>query len=205
MANHQKVTIIDTGCANFSSVRFALARLGIEAQISADKSVIRQADKLILPGVGTAVAAMQKLNDRHLPELVRSLKQPVLGICLGMQMMGLASEESMNSGTACIKTLGITPGTVRLMQTGDLPLPHMGWDQVTHDGSCPLFAGLKSGTYFYFVHSYAMDVTKDTVGVCTYGSQFTAVFQHDNFFGTQFHPEKSGAAGARLLKNFIEL
>ena len=199
MAN-QKVTIIDTGCANFSSVRFALARLGIEAQISADESVIRQADKLILPGVGTAVAAMQKLNDRHLPELVRSLEQPVLGICLGMQMMGLASEESMNSGTA-----SITPGTVRLMQTGDLPLPHMGWDQVTHDGSCPLFAGLKSGTYFYFVHSYAMDVIKDTVGVCTYGSQFTAVFQHDNFFGTQFHPEKSGAAGARLLKNFIEL
>ena len=124
MAN-QKVTIIDTGCANFSSVRFALARLGIEAQISADESVIRQADKLILPGVGTAVAAMQKLNDRHLPELVRSLKQPVLGICLGMQMMGLASEESMNSGTASIKTLGITPGTVRLMQTGDLPLPHI--------------------------------------------------------------------------------
>lgn len=199
------VVIIDTGCANFSSVRFALKRLGIDAVVSSEEKVIRGADKIILPGVGTAMAAMQKLNDRGLPDIVRSLTQPVLGICLGMQMMGKASEESMNANTNTIETLGITNGTVKLMQTGTLPLPHMGWDQVAHDETCPLFKDIPNNTYFYFVHSYAMDITTDTVGTCTYGQKFTAVFAHKNFFGTQFHPEKSGVAGEKLIKNFIKL
>ena len=200
----QNIVIIDTGCANLSSVRMAIERLGISAQVSKEAAVIRAADKLILPGVGTAKAAMHNLQERGLVELIREAKQPLLGFCLGMQMLAQASEEHMG-GESDIDCLGIVPGKVKLMQVGDLRLPHMGWNQVEHDGTHPLFDGIPSGSYFYFVHSYALEVTAATLATCNYGGPFTAVVGKDNFFGAQFHPERSGKAGARLIQNFLEL
>ncbi len=200
----QSVVIIDTGCANLSSVLMAVNRLGIEAKVSLQPEVIRAADKLILPGVGTSKAAMHNLNERQLVDLVREAKQPLLGFCLGMQMLAEASEEHMG-GQQDIDCLGIVPGKVRLMQVGDLRLPHMGWNQVEHDEQHPLFAGIPSGSYFYFVHSYALEVTPATLATCNYGGPFTAVVGKDNFFGAQFHPERSGKAGARLIQNFLAM
>ncbi|MGS3176687.1 imidazole glycerol phosphate synthase subunit HisH [Aeromonas sanarellii] len=207
MAN-QKLVIIDTGCANLASVRMAFERLGVQPQVSSKAVDIEQADKLILPGVGTAVAAMKNLNERGLVPLIRAAKQPLLGFCLGMQMLAQASEESMNTadqGCGEIDCLGIVPGKIRLMEVGDLRLPHMGWNQITHDETHPLLKGIHSGSYFYFVHSYALEVTEATLAICDYGRPFTAIVGRDNFFGAQFHPERSGAAGARLLQNFLEL
>ena len=198
------IVIIDTGCANLSSVRMAIERLGVTAQVSKEAAVIRGADKLILPGVGTAKAAMHNLQERGLVELIREAKQPLLGFCLGMQMLAQASEEHMG-GESDIDCLGIVPGKVKLMQVGDLRLPHMGWNQVEHDGTHPLFNDIPSGSYFYFVHSYALEVTAATLATCNYGGPFTAVVGKDNFFGAQFHPERSGKAGARLIQNFLEL
>ena len=200
----QNIVIIDTGCANLSSVRMAIERLGVSVQVSKEAEVIRGADKLILPGVGTAKAAMHNLNERGLVDLIREAKQPLLGFCLGMQMLAEASEEHMG-GEQDIACLGIVPGKVKLMQVGALRLPHMGWNQIEHDGSHPLFAGIPSGSYFYFVHSYALEVTAATLARCDYGGPFTAVVGKDNFFGAQFHPERSGKAGARLIQNFIAL
>ncbi len=136
--------------------------------------------------------------------MIREAKQPLLGFCLGMQMLAQASEEHMG-GESDIDCLGIVPGKVKLMQVGDLRLPHMGWNQVEHDGTHPLFNGIPSGSYFYFVHSYALEVTAASLATCNYGGPFTAVVGKDNFFGAQFHPERSGKAGARLIQNFLEL
>ena len=199
-----KLTIIDTGCANLSSVKMAIQRLGVEPIVSCDAADIKSADKLILPGVGTAKAAMRNLQDRKLVDLIREAKQPLLGFCLGMQMLAQASEESMD-GEADIQCLGIIPGKVKLMQVGNLRLPHMGWNQIEHDGTHPLFNGIPSGSYFYFVHSYALEVTEATLARCDYGQPFSAVVGKDNFFGAQFHPERSGKLGAQLIRNFLEM
>jgi imidazole glycerol-phosphate synthase subunit HisH len=205
----QNLVIIDTGCANLASVRMAFERLGVTPRVSCDAADIEQADKLILPGVGTAVAAMRNLNERGLVPLIRAAKQPLLGFCLGMQMLAEASEETMagdkGRNGALIEGLGIVPGKIRLMEVGNLRLPHMGWNQIEHDETHPLLAGIPSGSYFYFVHSYALEVTDATLATCDYGNPFTAIAARDNFFGAQFHPERSGAAGARLLQNFLEL
>ncbi len=201
----QKVTIIDTGCANLSSVRFALNRLQVEATVSADRNVILNSDKLILPGVGTAVAAMQNLEERHIPEILASCDIPLLGICLGMQMLAESSTETMSSGGSSLACLQLVKGKVLQLQSGDLPLPHMGWNQVQHDGTCPLFKDIPSGSYFYFVHSYALEITSDTVATSNYGQYFNAVVNSKNFYGTQFHPEKSGRVGAKLLQNFLDM
>lgn len=206
--NKQKLVIIDTGCANLASVRMAFERLGVQPRVSREAADIEAADKLILPGVGTAVAAMKNLNERNLVPLIRAAKQPLLGFCLGMQMLAEASEETMSEGEdkgGLIDCLGIVPGKIRLMEVGNLRLPHMGWNQVEHDESHPLLKGIPSGSYFYFVHSYALEVTDATIATCDYGQQFTAIVGRDNCFGAQFHPERSGAAGARLLQNFLEL
>ncbi|AHX60863.1 imidazole glycerol phosphate synthase subunit HisH [Aeromonas media WS] len=208
MMTNQKLVIIDTGCANLASVRMAFERLGVQPQVSCQTADIEQADKLILPGVGTAVAAMKNLNERNLVPLIRAAKQPLLGFCLGMQMLAQASEENMiadgDSGQL-IDCLGIVPGRIRLMEVDNLRLPHMGWNQIEHDETHPLLKGIQSGSYFYFVHSYALEVTDATLATCDYGQPFTAIVGRDNFFGAQFHPERSGSAGARLLQNFLEL
>ncbi|MDE1185922.1 MAG: imidazole glycerol phosphate synthase subunit HisH [Pantoea sp.] len=194
------VVILDTGCANLSSVKWAVERLGYTPEVSRDPDVVLRADKLFLPGVGTAQAAMNQLEERDLIDLIKACTQPVLGICLGMQLLGRGSDE--NGG---ITTLGILDQPVSLMDTKGLPLPHMGWNQITSQAGNHLFRGIDDGSYFYFVHSYAMPVNANTIAQCEYGLPFTAALQKDNFFGVQFHPERSGKAGAQLLKNFLEM
>ncbi|MDI6636888.1 imidazole glycerol phosphate synthase subunit HisH [Pantoea dispersa] len=194
------VVILDTGCANLSSVKWAIERLGYTPEVSRDPDVVLRADKLFLPGVGTARAAMDQLQKRELIELVKACTQPVLGICLGMQLLGRGSDE--NGG---VSTLGIVDEPVSLMDTRGLPLPHMGWNQITAQAGNHLFRNIPDGSYFYFVHSYAMPVNAATIAQCDYGLPFTAALQKDNFFGVQFHPERSGKAGAQLLKNFLEM
>lgn len=194
------VVILDTGCANLSSVKWAVQRLGYDPIVSRDADTVLQADKLLLPGVGTAQAAMDQLRERELIQLIKTCTQPVLGICLGMQLLGSESDESGG-----VKTLGIIEQPVLKMVDLGLPLPHMGWNQITSQAGNHLFRGIPDGSYFYFVHSYAMPVNEYTIAQCSYGEAFTAAVQKDNFFGVQFHPERSGAAGAQLLKNFLEM
>ncbi|AML59269.1 Imidazole glycerol phosphate synthase subunit HisH [Serratia rubidaea] len=194
------VVILDTGCANLSSVNYAVRRLGYQPAVSRDPEIVLRADKLFLPGVGTAKAAMEQLAQRELIELVKACTQPVLGICLGMQLLADSSEE--NGG---ITTLGVIDAQVKQMDAGGLPLPHMGWNQVSALAGSHLFRGIDDGAYFYFVHSYAMPICPNTIAQANYGAPFTAAVQKDNFFGVQFHPERSGAAGAQLMKNFLEM
>ncbi|QOV62475.1 imidazole glycerol phosphate synthase subunit HisH [Kosakonia pseudosacchari] len=194
------VVILDTGCANLNSVKSAVSRHGYEPQVSRDPDVVLRADKLFLPGVGTAQAAMDQLRERELIELVKACTQPVLGICLGMQLLGRFSEE-----THGVDLLGIIEQDVPKMKDVGLPLPHMGWNQVYAKAGNRLFQGIEDGAYFYFVHSYAMPVNEYTIARCDYGEPFTAAVQKDNFYGVQFHPERSGRAGAQLLKNFLEM
>ncbi|GLS90038.1 imidazole glycerol phosphate synthase subunit HisH [Psychromonas marina] len=198
------IVIIDTGCANLSSVRFAIERLGYEVVVSKEPEILQQADKLFLPGVGTAKEAMANLIERDLVNQVSKLTQPVLGICLGMQMLAEGSEEAFN-GEQIIKTLSLVDGHVEKMDVAPLRLPHMGWNQVTPQLDNPLFKDIPAGSYFYFVHSYALPVNDNTIASCEYGAPFTAAVNKDNFYGVQFHPERSGKAGAQLIKNFLEL
>ncbi|MGN1357498.1 MAG: imidazole glycerol phosphate synthase subunit HisH [Succinivibrionaceae bacterium] len=200
-----RITIIDTGCANFTSVKSALDRLEANSRISSDLDDIRNADKLILPGVGTAKAAMSKLRERNLSEIIQNSTQPLLGICLGMQLLSRISQEKMQEEEPDVECLNLVNAGVHHLNARNLRLPHMGWDQVEILKDHPLFDGIDSGSYFYFVHSYAMDTGPWTLGKCEYGEAFTAVVGNGNFLGTQFHPEKSGAAGSRLLKNFLEM
>jgi len=200
MANAKTgIVIIDTGCANLSSVKFAIERLGYQVSVSKDKNVLTSATKLFLPGVGTAQEAMQNLADRELIELVKSLTQPVLGICLGMQLLAEFSSEGN------VATLGIIPGTIDPMSAENVRLPHMGWNTITANDGHPLFKDIPDNSYFYFVHSYALTVGSDTIATSVHGQPFTAAVNRDNFYGVQFHPERSSAAGQQLIKNFLEM
>jgi glutamine amidotransferase len=201
----QKVVIIDTGCANVSSVKFAIERLGYEVEISKEPEVVLAADKLFLPGVGTASEAMKNLQERNLVSLVQQVEKPLLGICLGMQLLGKLSQEKGQKADALVECLGLCDGEVRLLETGDLPLPHMGWNTVTETPNHPLFKEIEEGEYFYFVHSFAMPVGDYTIAQCDYGNPFTAAVQSGNYYGVQFHPERSSKAGSKLIQNFLEL
>lgn len=193
--------IVDSGGANISSLRFALGRLGCAAPLTDDPALITAASHVFLPGVGAADQAMNRLESSGLADLMRGLAQPVLGICLGMQLLFESSEE--DGGRAC---LGLVPGQVRRLRGApDRPVPHMGWNLTSLDTASPLFAGLPTATHFYFVHSYAAPTGPDTVAVADYGGEFTAMVSHGNFHGAQFHPERSGPAGARVLANFLAL
>ncbi|UJF19811.1 imidazole glycerol phosphate synthase subunit HisH [Vibrio sp. SS-MA-C1-2] len=197
MAN---VVIIDTGCANISSLRFAIERLGFSVEISRDPATILAADKLFLPGVGTASEAMKNLEQRDLISLIKQVEKPLLGICLGMQLLGQISQE----GKSPITCLGICPAPINKIQSGDLPLPHMGWNKISVKDQHPLFAGIDSDSYFYFVHSFAMPTSPEyTIASCQYGQDFTAAIQCGNYFGVQFHPERSSKVGAKLIQNFL--
>lgn len=194
----EKITIIDTACANLSSVKLAFDRLGYATEITSDLNKIKSADKLILPGVGTAIAAMKNLQNRGLVEVIQNLTQPVLGICLGMQLMTAFSEEGN------VATLSLMPSQTALIPNTGLPLPHMGWNKVRYAEGCPLFDGIEQDSHFYFVHSYAVLHNENTIATSQYGVDFSATIARDNFYGVQFHPERSGENGALLLKNFVE-
>ena len=198
----QKIVIVNTGCANISSVRFALERLGVRVEVSDDIAVISGADKVFLPGVGSASAAMKSITQKNLVNTLQSLTQPVLGVCLGMQLMVQTSAESSQGNP--VPCLSLMPGQVTRMQTNGLRLPHMGWNTVTHKDNL-LFNGIPQDTYFYFVHSFAVAEYEHTLASCTYGQTFSAAINKDNFFGVQFHPERSSDAGAQLLTNFVNL
>ena len=192
------ITDYDTG--NLRSVANALRRIGAEFTVTSDAAVLRQADRVLLPGVGEASSAMDKLRERGMDALIPTLTQPVLGICIGMQLMCLDSEEG---DTRC---LGIFPAHVVRLRGGENPLkiPHVGWDTVGRLRS-PLFDGLGEDTYLYYVHSFAAQACDATIAQTDYGGIFSAALGRGNFFGTQFHPEKSGRAGERILRNFLKL
>lgn len=195
-----EAVIIDSGGANLASLQFAFERLGARTQVTADAGAIAAAARVVLPGVGSAAAAMQRLRQSQVAQVLPTLRQPVLGICLGMQLLFERSAEGM---TEC---LGILPGTVqRLEASRERPVPHMGWNQLAHSHPDPLLEQIAPAEYFYFVHSYAVPVCAATVARAEYGEAISAVVRRGNFWGTQFHPERSAAAGARLLRNFLEL
>jgi glutamine amidotransferase len=192
--------IIDSGGANLASLLFALERLGARARVTTRESEITAAPRVMLPGVGAAADAMKRLNDSGVAALLPSLKQPVLGICLGMQLLFKHSEEG---STPC---LGIVPENVRRLQAErGLPVPHMGWNQLTRLKDDPILEGIGPQDYVYFVHSYAAPVSSVTLATADYGVALSAVVRKDNFWGAQFHPERSAATGARLLANFLRL
>ena len=195
-----EAVIIDSGGANLASLQFALQRLGASATVTSDPRAIAAAPRVVLPGVGSAADAMQRLRHSGVAELLPTLRQPVLGICLGMQLL---FERSAEGVTEC---LGLLPGTVgRLRAARGRPVPHMGWNQLLPTREDPLLEGIAPGEYFYFVHSYAVPVSQATVAHVDYGQSLSAVVRRGNFCGTQFHPERSAAAGARLLGNFLRL
>lgn len=194
------LAVIDSGGANLGSVVQALHRIGAEATLTSDPAAIRRASKVILPGVGAAAWAMNALREAGLVEVIRGLEQPVLGICLGLQLLFEGSDE----GDA--ECLGLIPGRVRRLAGGPgLRLPHMGWNQLDWQRDDPLAAGIDSDAWYYFVHSYCAPADSPAcVARGHHGEDFAAVVRHRNFAACQFHPEKSAGPGHRLLKNFLE-
>ena len=191
------IVIIDYGAGNTKSVQFAIKRLGFDALVSNEASVIKAADKVIFPGVGEASFAMRKLKGSGLDTLIPSLTQPVLGICLGMQLMCASTEENNTQG------LGIFDVKVKRFTT-NVKVPQMGWNTIKNLNS-PLFKDVKENDYMYLVHSYYAEVCKSQIATTTYDVDYASALQKDNFYGVQFHPEKSSVSGEQLLKNFIEL
>jgi glutamine amidotransferase len=192
------IAVVDSGGANISSVLHALRRLGAEPEFTSDADVIRAADRVILPGVGAAGRAMKVLGEYSLVSVIRALQQPVLGICLGMQLLFESSEED-DAGL-----LGLIPARLqRLPKTPGLRVPHMGWNAISNLRPDPLTDNL-DGSWFYFVHSYAAPVGDWTLSSATHGGPFSAIVRQGNFHGAQFHPERSAAAGAALLGHFME-
>ena len=192
------IAILKYNSGNIMSVKVALQRLGMEAVITADHEILSTAEKVIIPGVGEARSAMAYLKERELDSLIPSLKQPVLGICLGLQLLCNYSEEN---DTRC---LGIFDAGVKRFPRGSR-VPHMGWNDFASLREDQLLKGLESDDNLYYVHSYYADVTGYTTAVCEYIVPFSAAMHKDNFFGVQFHPEKSAEQGLTVLKNFVEL
>ncbi len=199
------LAIIDSGGANIGSVIHALRRLGADPVFTADAETIRTAERVILPGVGAAAAAMTRLHELGIIECIRELRQPVLGICLGMQLLFEKSEEVFQGETG-VECLGIIPGTLQKLQSAaGVRVPHMGWNTTTTVMADPLLEGLPEHPWFYFVHSYRAPLGDSTLASCTHGEVFAAIVRKDNFYGAQFHPERSARSGARLLANFLEI
>lgn len=192
-----KIVIIDYGAGNIKSIQFAFERLGYHAILSSDPEVIQSADRVIFPGVGEASNAMEKLKETGLDKLIPKLKQPVLGICLGMQLLCKHSEENNTDG------LGIFDLEVKRF-SNDLKVPQMGWNTI-YNLDTQLFNGIKENEYMYLVHSYYAELNNDAIATSNYGLAYATALHKDNFYGVQFHPEKSSAAGEKILKNFIEL
>jgi glutamine amidotransferase len=194
------VVIVANGGANIASLQFALERLNVQSLVSGDPDAIGAATHVILPGVGAAANAMARLRRDGLQDVIPKLRQPVLGICLGMQLLFESSDEG---DTRC---LGIIPGrATRFTEAPGRPVPHIGWNTVKVGRDSPLLAGMRGDDYAYFVHSYALPVTSATIASTHYGTPFTACVEWENFFGAQFHPERSAAVGARMLHNFLAI
>lgn len=209
-----KNVIVDTGCANLSSVKFAVERLGFEVTITDDVTVIQQAEKVIFPGVGSAKHAMKNIKAKKLVAVLQGLTQPVLGFCLGMQLMTESSTEGKKSSTEgnsddnisnIVPCLNLIPTAIEPLKAQGNRLPHMGWNTLTQVSNHPIFKGISEGDYFYFVHSFAAPVSEYTIASCEYGSTFSAAIAKDNFIGCQFHPERSSALGSKIIQNFLEL
>ena len=195
------IAIIDYDTGNLRSVCNALDRIGAEYVLTDDSEIIRSADHVLLPGVGEASSAMAKLQERGLCDVIRSLTVPVLGICIGMQLMCRHSEEGD------VDCLGIFDADVRKFladPSAGVKVPHMGWNSIAELQS-DLFAGLSDGAFVYFVHSFAADICNDSIAASDNGRRFSAALKRDNFYGVQFHPEKSGDVGERILRNFMIL
>ncbi len=195
-----RLAIIDSGGANIASLQFAIERLGLPSDLTTDPARLHDASHVILPGVGAAADCMSRLEKADLVDTIRALTQPVLGICVGMQLLFDSSEEGN------VPCLGMLPGRVqRFANRADLPVPHMGWNQLEFDASSPLLQDIASGDYVYFVHSYAVPVNDLTIAASQYGHAFSAIVQRGNVYGVQFHPERSARIGAQLLRNFLRL
>ncbi len=194
-----RVVLVDSGGANIGSVRYALQRLGIDARLTGDGDAIRNADRVILPGVGAAATAMQRLHELDLVDTLRTLQRPLLGICLGMQLLFESSAEGD------VECLGLLPGRVQPMQSAPgVRVPHMGWNCLrVRDAASPLLAGISDGAQAYFVHGYAATTSKATIASFEHGAEFSAIVEREQFVGAQFHPERSGSIGLRLLANFL--
>jgi len=192
-----KIVIIDYGAGNIQSIKFAIKRLGYEAILSEDAEEISNADKVIFPGVGEAGSAMKMLRSTGLDKIIPTLKQPVLGICLGMQLMCKSSEEGNTQG------LGIFDVKV-VKFNAELKVPQIGWNQIFNLES-PLFEGINENEYVYLVHSYYVPDCEETIAKTEYGVEYTSAIKKDNYYGVQFHPEKSSDAGAKILENFLKL
>jgi len=192
-----KLVIIKYNAGNVCSVEFGLQRLGVNAIITDDTEEILSADKIIFPGVGAAGVAMEYLREKKLDELIKHCKQPFLGICLGMQLLCTYSKEN---DTKCI---GVFEEAVKKF-SGDIKVPQMGWNNI-YELKRPLFNGVNENEYVYFVHSYYVEKLDHTAATADYNLEYSAALQKDNFYAVQFHPEKSGKTGERILKNFIEL
>ena len=195
-----KTVIVNSGCANIASVKFAFERLGANVNVSSDLQEISKADRVILPGVGTFDFAMSGLIKNQLINAIKSLNQPVLGICLGMQLYFEGSAEGVTQG------LGLAKGMAnKFLSEPNLPVPHMGWNQLENLSDDPLLKGLDEGSYVYFVHSYFIPLGETTLAETTYGTTFSASVRKENFWGCQFHPERSSDVGATILNNFLKL
>lgn len=194
------IAIIDSGGANIASVKFALERLGASSVLTNDLDIIRSAEKVLLPGVGAAPIAMQRLSDLGLVDCIQNLEQPVLGICLGMQLLFSCSAEGDTPllGRFDSTCTAFTP-------TNKRSVPHMGWNRLDFRKNHPLLAGVDNGAHVYFIHSYYAPLIPQTIAACKYGNDFTAIVGDKNFMGCQFHPERSGPVGARILQNFLEM
>ncbi|WP_410005301.1 imidazole glycerol phosphate synthase subunit HisH [Aequorivita nionensis] len=192
-----KIVIINYGAGNIQSIKFALKRLGVEAILSDNETEIRNAAKVIFPGVGEASSAMRKLKASGLDKVIPTLKQPVLGICLGMQLLCNSSEEGNTNG------LGVFDVNV-IKFSNDLKVPQIGWNQISNLKSS-LFKNVAENEFMYLVHSYYASLCEETIATSEYGIQYTSALKKDNFYGVQFHPEKSSTAGEQILKNFLEL
>jgi glutamine amidotransferase len=194
-----RIAIVDSGGANIASLLYAFERLGIGAELTTDADAIRAAERVVLPGVGAARDAMQRLSHAGLLDVIRGLEQPVLGICLGMQLLCEASEEED------VECLGIIPGTVRKLEVSEgCAVPNMGWCATRPVVTHPVLNGIADGSWFYFLHSYALPVSSATIASARHTGDFSAMVCRNNFVAAQFHPERSSDAGARLLRNFVE-